>query len=66
MILKMRQKAAMAHILQKRTRVDDEGLIAEASLAYATSGVEANDAPSAYHQAMNSDDNREWIHTMQA
>lgn len=58
MILKMPQKEAMAHVLQKRTRIDDEGLIAEEVLAYATSAVEANDAPSTHNRAMNSDDNR--------
>lgn len=44
----------------KRARIDDEGLIAEAVLAYAASVGEADDAPTTYRQAMNSDDAHAW------
>lgn len=50
----------------KRARIDDEGLIAEAVLAYAASVGEADDAPSTYSQALRSFDNCNWNQAMQA
>ncbi|GMF22451.1 unnamed protein product [Phytophthora lilii] len=44
----------------KRPRVDEDGLLAEAVVAYASSMVEATDPPSTYAQAMGSADAAEW------
>ncbi|GMF45584.1 unnamed protein product [Phytophthora fragariaefolia] len=50
----------------KRTRIDEDGLIAEAVLAYAASIVEAADPPSTYAQAMASDEAAAWRKPMKA
>lgn len=50
----------------KRPRIDDDGLIAEAVLAYAASVGDADDAPTTNQQAMNSSDSSEWMKAMKA
>ncbi|GMF35814.1 unnamed protein product [Phytophthora fragariaefolia] len=50
----------------KRSRIDEDGLIAEAVLAYAASIVEAADPPSTYAQAMASDETAAWRKAMKA
>jgi transposase InsO family protein len=48
----------------KRPRVDEDGLLAEAVLAYAASVGDADDAPTTYQQAMKSREASEWIKAM--
>ncbi|KAE9023991.1 hypothetical protein PR003_g14064 [Phytophthora rubi] len=48
----------------KRARVDEDGLLAEAVLAYAASVGDADDAPSTYQQAMKSKEASEWVKAM--
>ena len=48
----------------KRARIDEEGLIAEAVLAYAANVGEADDAQTTYQQAMNRNDAQEWVKAM--
>ncbi|GMF37248.1 unnamed protein product [Phytophthora fragariaefolia] len=50
----------------KRARIDEDGLIAEAVLAYSASIVEAADPPSPYAQAMASDEAAAWRKAMKA
>lgn len=50
----------------KHARIDDEGIIAKAALAYAVSVGDADDAPTTYQQANNSDDAEKWVVTMRA
>ncbi|CEG49225.1 retrovirus-related pol polyprotein from transposon tnt 1-94 [Plasmopara halstedii] len=52
--------------IAKRARIDEEGLIAEAVLAYAANVGEVDDAPTTYQQAMNSEDAMEWVKAMNA
>ncbi|CEG36545.1 uncharacterized protein PHALS_03093 [Plasmopara halstedii] len=47
----------------KRPRIDEDGLLAEAVLAYAASVGEADDAPTTYQQAMDGDDAVGWVYT---
>ncbi|CEG40271.1 retrotransposon ty1-copia subclass [Plasmopara halstedii] len=44
-----------------RPSIDEDGLLAEAVLAYAASVGEADDAPTTYQQAMDGDDAAEWM-----
>uniref|UniRef100_H3H572 Polyprotein n=2 Tax=Phytophthora ramorum TaxID=164328 RepID=H3H572_PHYRM len=48
----------------KRARVDEDGLLAEAVLAYAASVGDADDAPTTYQQAMKSNEASKWIKAM--
>ncbi|GMF16735.1 unnamed protein product [Phytophthora lilii] len=50
----------------KRPRIDEDGLIAEAVLAYAASIVEAADPPTTYAQAMAGDDAAHWREALDA
>ncbi|CAI5714054.1 unnamed protein product [Peronospora farinosa] len=50
----------------KRPRIDEDNLLAEAVLAYAASIGDANDAPTTYQQAMDSDEVKEWVKAMSA
>ncbi|GMF43101.1 unnamed protein product [Phytophthora fragariaefolia] len=48
----------------KRPRVYEDGLLAEAVLAYAASVGDADDAPTTYEQVMKSSESSEWIKAM--
>lgn len=50
----------------KRARIDEDGLIAEAILAYAVSVGEESDLPTTYAQAMSSDEAEQWRQAMDA
>ncbi|GMG18094.1 unnamed protein product [Phytophthora fragariaefolia] len=50
----------------KRARIDEDGLIAEAVLAYAASIANAVDIPTTYAQAMVSDEAAQWCEAMDA
>jgi hypothetical protein len=50
----------------KRARIDEDGLLAEAVLAYAASVGDAVDLPTTYAQAMASDDAAQWREAMDA
>ncbi|CAI5726248.1 unnamed protein product [Peronospora farinosa] len=50
----------------KRPRIDKVNLLAEAVLAYAASIGDANDAPTTYQQAMDSDEAKKWVKAMSA
>ncbi|CEG43667.1 FOG: Transposon-encoded proteins with TYA, reverse transcriptase, integrase domains in various combinations [Plasmopara halstedii] len=50
----------------KRARIDGDGLIAEAVLAYAVSVGEESDLPTTYAQAMASDEAKKWRPAMDA
>ncbi|CEG46639.1 retrotransposon ty1-copia subclass [Plasmopara halstedii] len=47
-------------------RIDEDRLLAEAVLAYAASVGKADDVPTTYQQAMDSDDTAEWVKAMKA
>ena len=48
----------------KRPRVDEDGLLAEAILAFSASVGNADDVPTTYQQAMKSNEASEWIKAM--
>ncbi|GMF25738.1 unnamed protein product [Phytophthora fragariaefolia] len=48
----------------KRARVDEDGLLAAAMLAYAANVGDADDAPTTYQQAMKSKEASEWVKAM--
>ncbi|KAE8963868.1 hypothetical protein PF011_g28877 [Phytophthora fragariae] len=48
----------------KRARVDEDGLLAEAVLAYAANVGDADDAPTTYQQAIKSKEASEWVKAM--
>ncbi|KAE9064384.1 hypothetical protein PF010_g28627 [Phytophthora fragariae] len=48
----------------KRARVGEDGLLAEAVLAYAANVGDADDAPTTYQQAMKSKEASEWVKAM--
>ncbi|KAE8906867.1 hypothetical protein PF007_g22869 [Phytophthora fragariae] len=50
----------------KRARIDEDGLLAEAVLAYAASIGDAVDIPTTHAQAMSSDDAAQWREAMDA
>ncbi|KAE9000882.1 hypothetical protein PF011_g13989 [Phytophthora fragariae] len=50
----------------KRARIDEDGLLAEAVLAYAASSGDAVDIPTTHAQAMASDDAEQWREAMDA
>ncbi|CEG35933.1 uncharacterized protein PHALS_00257 [Plasmopara halstedii] len=50
----------------KRARIDEDGLITEAVLAYAVSVNDDTDLPTTYAQAMASDDAMKWREAMDA
>ncbi|OWY94427.1 hypothetical protein PHMEG_00035846 [Phytophthora megakarya] len=50
----------------KRPRFDEDSLFAEAVLAYAADVGDANDAPTTYQQAMQSNESAQWVKAMNA